>query len=312
MGALRHWQALKRGRRTSNAPVELVWKHAARALSCEPRLKPTLTRIFSDLHYGDRASALNSLAGLRPLLDDASHVILNGDTLDTRPGPSPDFTRALREEVTAFFTSSHPAVTFLGGNHDPDISSVNALELAGRQVLVTHGDILFEDMVPWGRDAAVLRERIAAELARLTPAERADLESCLVAYRRAAVTIPQRHQSEQNGFKYLVGFLADTIWPPLRIFSVLRAWREAPERAAAVVARYRLPANFFVMGHTHHLGARPTRSGVTAINTGSFCPPSAPAVVDVTENRISLRQIERRGVEYRLSTTLAEFALARS
>ncbi|MBC7369402.1 MAG: hypothetical protein H7343_21760, partial [Undibacterium sp.] len=42
-------------------------------------LVPGLTRILSDLHYGDRASRLLSLGQLRPLLDGPDHVVLNGD-----------------------------------------------------------------------------------------------------------------------------------------------------------------------------------------------------------------------------------------
>jgi predicted phosphodiesterase len=275
------------------------------------RVKSSLTRIFSDLHYADRASTLKSLSGLNPLFEGADQVVLNGDTFDTRPSPSPALTEELKREVSDFFVRHAPPAVFLTGNHDPDISEHHALEIADRQVLVTHGDILFEDMVPWSRDATLLRRRISEELARLPESKRDVFESRLIAFRRAAITIPQRHQSEKNGLKYTLGFLADTVWPPTRVLEVLRAWRDAPALADALVARNKFPAKFFVMGHTHRVGARRSPSGLTLINTGSFCPPTGAGVVDVTAERVILRRIERRGSEFRLGASLAEFALAR-
>jgi UDP-2,3-diacylglucosamine pyrophosphatase LpxH len=271
---------------------------------------PPLLRIFSDLHFGDHASSLTQLAALTPLLDGADQIVLNGDTIDTRPSRDPTATAALRAETLAFFNHQQVPVIMLTGNHDPDLSAQHALELANRRVFVTHGDILFDDVVPWGRDSAMLRARFAAELAALSPEARERLDDRLAAMRRATAAIPQRHQSERHRLKYLLGFLADTIWPPTRVLRVLRAWRETPSRAVAVVRRHHLPAKFFVMGHTHRAGAIRTRAGLTIVNTGSFCPPGAAAVVDLTPDRLSLRQVERNSSEFHLGRTLAEFALA--
>jgi predicted phosphodiesterase len=276
-----------------------------------PLVKPNLIRIFSDLHYADRASTLTSLSALTPLFEGAAQVVLNGDTFDTRPGPAPALTEELNAEVSDFFNRHAPPSVLLTGNHDPNISEHHALEFANRQVLVTHGDILFDDMVPWSRDAALLRRRITEQLTRLPAIERDAFEPRLAAFRRAAITIPQRHQSEKNRVKYMLGFLADTVWPPTRVLHVLRAWRDAPALADTLVARNGFPAKYFVMGHTHRLGARRTASGLTLINTGSFCPPTGAGVVDITTDRITLRQIERRGAEFRLGTALMDFALAR-
>jgi len=130
--------------------------------------------------------------------------------------------------------------------------------------------------------------------------------------RRAAAKIPQRHQSERNRFKYALSFFADTVWPPTRILRVLKAWQEVPSRATALLKRHNLPARFFVMGHTHRLGITPTRDGILIINTGSFCPPTSPGVVDITSDRIVLRSVIRRSNEFRLGPAIAEFALARA
>jgi metallophosphoesterase superfamily enzyme len=91
---------------------------------------------------------VRSLGQLRPLLEGASSLVLNGDTLDTRPGKNPPRTAQMRREVLEYFGSVGTPVTLLTGNHDPDLSGQHALEFAGGRVLVTHGDVLFDDIVP--------------------------------------------------------------------------------------------------------------------------------------------------------------------
>ena len=269
-----------------------------------------LVRILSDLHYGDRASKLTSLASLAPLLDGPARIVLNGDTLDTRPSRDAAAVASLRAEVAAYFGRLPAPVVFIPGNHDPDISSQHSLEFARGTVFVTHGDVLFASLVPWGRDAAIARARVSAELAALPPNSRERLDVRLAAAHRAAATIPQRHQAERHGLKYLLGFIGDTIWPPWRVFFVLRAWREAPARAANLVARHGLPAKFFVMGHTHHLGVARAAGGLIVLNTGSFTPPGRAGLVDLTADRICLRRVVARRAEFHAGPVLAEFALA--
>jgi predicted phosphodiesterase len=273
-------------------------------------LPTDVIRILSDLHYGDRGSRIGSLAALLPLFEGASALVLNGDTIDTRPSPTPETTVALRAETLEFFGRATPPATFLTGNHDPDLTDRHTLDLAGGQIFVTHGDIIFDDLVPWGQDAPVVRQRIADQLAALPPAARDQLDPRLAVYRRVAASIPQRHQSERDGLKYTLGFLADTVWPPTRILRVLRAWRRAPGLAAALTRRYRPAARFAIIGHIHHPGAWRLPNGVVVLNTGSFTPPFGGCVIDVQPDRVRLRRVVWRRGEFRLGRTLAEFALA--
>ena len=271
---------------------------------------PDVIRILSDLHYGDRGSAIKSLPALAPLFDGAGSLVLNGDTLDTRPSPDPAATAALRTEVRGFFARSAPPTTFLTGNHDPDFSTDHALDLAGGQIFVTHGDIIFDDLVPWSQDAPLIRERLAAEFATIPPEIRDQLDVRLAVFRRVSATIPQRHQSERNRLKYTLGFMKDTVWPPGRVMRVLRAWQRGPRLAAELTRRYRPQARFTLIGHIHHFGRWRLPNGVTVINTGSFCPPLGGCVVDVAPGRLTLRRIVHERGEFRLGKTVAEFALA--
>ena len=269
-----------------------------------------LIRIFSDIHYGDRSSWVRSISQLTPLFEGADTVVLNGDTLDTRSGPFPRRTAELREEATAFFSRAAPQVMLMTGNHDPDLSNLHAQMLAGGRVLVTHGDVLFDSIVPWGRDVPLIRQLVMSEQARYTGSDAGSLEARLEIFRRACARIPQRHQVETNRWKHLISFSADTFWPPQNAVRVLRAWWVAPERAAALARAHRPGAQFVLIGHTHRRGIWRTRDGRVIINTGSFSLPFGPCLVELRPGRLSVRQIKMRGRAFHPGGLVAEFALA--
>ncbi len=269
-----------------------------------------LIRIVSDVHFGDRGSRVRSLDQLRPLLDGATSLVFNGDTLDTRPGKHPRRTAQMRDDVLGFFGAARTPVTFLTGNHDPDMSQEHSLEFAGGKVLVTHGDVLFESIVPWSRDAAMIRSRIITALAAVPDDEASSLEGRISAFRSVASTIPQLHQSETNPIRYVIRLAGDTVWPPARALRVLRAWREAPGRAAELAGRHRPKARFIAIGHTHKPGVWKTPSGVVVVNTGSFCRPFGAMAAEITADRIRVRRVEARGGEFRAGAEMATFPLS--
>ena len=269
-----------------------------------------LTRILSDVHYGDRATRVLRLAQLKPLLDGVTRLVLNGDTIDTRPGPFPQHSAACRDDVLEFFPRHVATTTFLTGNHDADFSPLHALDLAGGDVFVVHGDIFFDNLAPWSRDVPLIERLIAAELHASPASLHHDLDQRLAMFRRVAAAIPQRHQSEKRQLKHLASYLADTVWPPTRVLNILRAWRETPTYAAALAQRHRPCARFVVAGHTHRPGIWRMPSGVVVINTGSYCPPLGATAVDLTTDALLVRRVEMRAGEFRLGGTLAEFPLA--
>ena len=269
-----------------------------------------VTRILSDLHFGEHASLVRHLDRLRPLLAGADQLVFNGDTLDTRPSPNEAHSAACRTEVQNFIRQHAPPATFLTGNHDADISDRHHLELAQGRVFVTHGDILFDNLVPWSQDAVEAGRRVAVERAREPDPARLNLERLLEIHRRVARGIPQRHQSERNRVRFVARYLADTLWPPHRTFLVLAAWRALPERAAALARQHRPAARFIVTGHTHRRGIWPRADGRVVINTGSYTLPLDPAAVDVSDRNVTVREIVLRSGEFRFGRTLATFPLA--
>jgi exonuclease SbcD len=212
--------------------------------------------------------------------------------------------------VESFVREQAPAATFITGNHDADISDRHHLELAQGRVFVTHGDILFDNLVPWSRDAAEAGRRIAAERAREPDPALLNLERLFEIHRRVARGIPQRHQSERNRLRFLTRYLADTLWPPHRAFLVLAARRALPERAAALARRHRPAARLIVTGHTHRRGIWRRADGRVVINTGSYTLPLDPAAVDVSDGNVTVREIVLRSGEFRFGRTLATFPLA--
>jgi predicted phosphodiesterase len=269
-----------------------------------------LTRILSDIHFADKSSRVAQLEQLRPLFDGADALLLNGDTLDTRPSPDEPHTAAVRAAVLAFFGAAGRPVTFLTGNHDPNVSPHHSADLAGGRVWVTHGDVLFDNIVPWSSEAPILRTRVIAALARLPEGTAPTLEERLAVFRQVAASIPQRHQVEKNLWKYLATLAGDTVWPPPRVFTILRAWREAPLRAAALARRHRPQARYVLIGHTHRPGITRTADGIVVVNTGAFCRPFGSLAVDVTAARLRVRPIEFRRGSFHLGGTRADYPLA--
>lgn len=268
-----------------------------------------LIRIFSDVHFGDRASRVRQLAQLRPLLDRTGHLVLNGDSLDTRPGPTPQLTAALRAEVLEFFGREVPAATFLTGNHDADISPHHCSDLAGGKVFAVHGDILFESMVPWSRDVPLITALLDAELAAVPSTARAELASRLAVWRSVAAKIPQRHQTERRALRHLLNFMSDTVWPPWRVLRILRAWQQEPGRASELLRQHRPQAKFILTGHTHRPGIWHMPDGIIVINTGSFCPPFGGYVIEVSPEELRVRRTECRRREFHPGDLVARFPL---
>jgi predicted phosphodiesterase len=261
------------------------------------------------VHYGERASRVHSLRQLAPLCEGASSLVLNGDSLDTRPGPRPQLTERWGTEVREFFGGIGIPVTFVTGNHDPDFSATHSLDLAAGQVFAVHGDVVFEAIVPWGRDAFAVRRMIREELAALPPGSAERLEDRLAAFRRVAGRVRQRHQAERHRLKYVWRIALDTAWPPWRIVNIPLAWRAMPGRAAGLARRHRPRAKFVLVGHSHWPGVWRFPGGPTVINTGSFTYPLGAYAVDLFADRLLVRRVRRQGSDFLPGEAIAEFGL---
>lgn len=276
-----------------------------------PCVSGSITRIFSDVHYGDRASRVVALEQLRPMLLGADTVLFNGDTIDTRHGPNPAHTAACRAALSEFVHASPAPLTFLTGNHDPDISSQHLLEFADGAILVVHGDVLFDDIVPWGHEVRMIRAHIAAHVKQAghTSLHQLTFEERLHLWRRISGVLPQRHQAERNPLKFAVKLVFENLWPPTRYLEIFRAWHQEPALATRFLETHRPRARFALLGHTHRPTIRQLPGGPVVINTGSFTAPFGGYVVDIGRGKLIVRKVVYRAREFHPDAVVAEFSI---
>jgi predicted phosphodiesterase len=270
---------------------------------------PEVTRILSDLHFGDPASRVRSLAALCPLFAGADRIVFNGDSLETRRSPISHKTDAFRQEFIEFTQTEVPRCIVVTGNHDPDVSTIHHIELLGGLVFVTHGEVLFDDLVPWSRELSQIRDLFRQELAALPSSQRDAPGERLAASKRACARLELADDPHPRHPWGRVLRTARIFWPPRRSWAMFTAWRQLPDRAAAFAREYRPGARFIAVGHTHRPGVW-IRPDLVVINTGSFQPPFGCYAVDVSIEQIVVRQVRHSGGSFDLGRVVAAFALA--
>ncbi|MBL9207894.1 MAG: metallophosphoesterase family protein [Opitutaceae bacterium] len=266
-----------------------------------------VVRILSDLHYRDRGG-LQRLEALQPLLDGVSQVVLNGDTLEARHAGS----RELLQEVREFFGRVSPSVTFIAGNHDPDISPLLELQLANNLVWITHGDIFWPDVAPWSRYAQCMKDLIAEERNRRGITESSGgLGDLLASHRVANLRLGARYDPSNQSASARFMQLTRTLLPPTQLLRMAKAWRQAPDRAFGWARKHRPQAKFVLFGHIHAPGIwKDPSTQVVAINTGSFEWPLRGLCVDVSDTALIVRRVIRRRDHYLAGPPCATFPLA--
>lgn len=261
------------------------------------KLLPYPIRVFSDLHFGNRASLVTSPRSVAPLFEGMGTVILNGDTFDLRHAQS-EGTDSV--PVCPFETLAAQAgcrLIKIAGNHDPDCSPIHHLDLMEGRVLVTHGDVLYPEIAPWSRFATQFRAMIEDELAELGHPEGHTLEHLLETNKKVAREIlnqPDFYFPTNEGFfRHLMRYL----WPPFRVLRILDCWRRLPGCAVELAERHRPGASILIMGHTHFPGVWKRRDR-TVINTGSFLPWLGRLCVDLDPDRVEVRRIRHRDGQF--------------
>lgn len=265
-------------------------------------MPPVRLRILSDLHFAEPASRITDLHMIEPLLDGPDHLIFNGDSIDTRFLATNPGMAAGRERFLEFIAPLGKRLTLITGNHDPDISPHHHLELAGGRVLVTHGDVLFPSVAPWGWEAPHVLAARQRRLAEIAPREHGRLETQLEVSKHASYAT--RHLSP-SALHRTTGPWARLLHLASRVRradQILAAWFRTPSLAATLAEHHRPSAEVIIIGHTHFPG-RWRRGRRTVINTGAFTPPFAPRVIDFVGDRIELRRVVRTGGVFRLGAT---------
>jgi len=253
-------------------------------------------RIISDLHLGYSGSLLTDAAQMRPLLDGVGTLVFNGDTAELRNEPRYPQGRREFVKLQELCAGAGVEAVFLNGNHDPVISTVNHLDLADGAILVTHGDMLFTDLAPWCKEAVKIGQAHRQLLNAMDDHLFEDFEARLRLVKDAIIAAGLPELRFQTGPLARIALFAQKAWPPSQPFIIVRCWREAPRRAAAMARIFRPRARFILIGHFHLAGITPLDPRLI-INTGSFTPLLGRLIVDIAGGVLSVKRIDRvRGV----------------
>jgi predicted phosphodiesterase len=269
---------------------------------------PTL--ILSDLHLGHRASLIRDPEQLGPIFREAKTILLNGDTAELRHQIDRPIGRQLAAALARVCHSSGAKAIFINGNHDPNISEIDHLDLAAGQMLVTHGDMLFLGIAPWSRQAYAYRKVHLRALDQLGPDALLNFEKRLLATKRTSLKLQLLEEPTTRGRLPGLGLILRQLWPPFRPFMILHAWWETPKLGARLLQAFRPDARYLLIGHTHYPGCW-NYAGRVIINTGSFILNFGACAVLLQNKSFEIRKIKRYRKNFVLGKRLKEFGISR-
>jgi predicted phosphodiesterase len=255
--------------------------------------------ILSDLHLGHRASRIDDVSRLEPLIRPFRTAIFNGDTAELWHASDRPFGRKLTADLARFCHHVGCKAIFINGNHDPDISEVNHLDLHGGALLVTHGDILFLGVAPWSKEANQYLSAHRRILKDLGEDALGSFEHQLLATKRASLELQMWESPANKASLPGLRLLAFQFWPPTRPFKIIHAWWHTPSLAADLMKLFRPQAQVMLIGHTHYPGVW-RRSGRIIVNTGSFLNYMNALAAIIEGERLEVRWVNQRNGRFTL------------
>lgn len=264
--------------------------------------------ILSDTHMGHTASRVRSADQLEPLAHGVSTVVFNGDSVEMLWRPNRPQAREQLRRLVGVCRRAGARPIFVNGNHDPFVSTISHLDLAGGSVLTTHGDVLFHEVAPWSRDAEVVapqRRRLLESMGADAPA---DFERQLLATKWASLALEMREPCSPGGILPTLRMALRETWPPWRVLRIVRFWMQTPERAVRLARMFRPDARFIVIGHTHHPGVW-EHDGRVVVNTGAYLPFSSRLAVRVEPGELRVHRVVCRGGRFDWGRLVRRFDL---
>jgi len=266
-------------------------------------------RILSDIHLGHPASLVGDPAELAPLFEGIRTVVFNGDSVEYRFRKDQEQARRNLEATKNVCSQLGADAVFVNGNHDPDISPYNHLDLAEGAVLVTHGDMLFHNISPWSIESEVMKAAHLKALDEIGEDAFHDFEKRLHANKQGSLALELHDSTIPRGpLARLVTYLRES-WPPWRPLQIFRCWAQVPGKAVALARVFRPRARFILIGHSHYGGVW-KRGPRVIINTGSFLPIAGRTLVDLEDNRLTIRKIARANGKFQAGKTVAQFEVS--
>jgi predicted phosphodiesterase len=264
--------------------------------------------ILSDLHLGHRASRIDDASRLEALIRPFRTAIFNGDTAELWYAADRPLGRKLTADLARFCHHVGCKAIFINGNHDPDISEVNHLDLHGGALLVTHGDILFLGVAPWSKIAKQYLSAHRRILKDLGEDALGSFEHQLLATKRASLELQMWENPVHGGSLPGLRLLALQAWPPNRPFKILHAWWQTPSLAVDMMKLFRPQAHVVLIGHTHYPGVW-RRSGRIIVNTGSFLNYMRAQAAIIEGERLEVRWVNERNGNFTLGKVKEVFKI---
>ncbi len=263
------------------------------------------TVILSDTHLGRPRGAVPSADALRPLWQGATDLIINGDIAEVHhPRYRGNAARHVLR-LAELCETDGVRLVLLSGNHDPFLSDVRHLLLAGGDVFVTHGDVLHPAIAPWSPRAGRMRQAHNSYLEQVAPEDRGHLESMLAVSQHAShaeweALAQQARKSKRRSM----------LLRPWKVAQVLWYWHRFPRLAARFLETHAPESRFGIFGHTHHPQIS-TINGRTIINTGCYGFPGSPRAVTIENSVLTVRNINTTAREFSFATQqIATFEIA--
>jgi len=266
-------------------------------------------RIFSDLHWGHKASRVKELDALESLVSGADTVIFNGDTVEQKfedspahlDHPLPPIGR-LKDKIESLDSKA----IFLTGNHDPEVSQAHYCAIDNGSVLITHGDAIFDAIAPWSANAGILKKLVEQGLEKYHADGSTPFYDYLQVFKEASIKEHAILKDYDPTVWGKIEVFARQAWPPNRPLKILECWKNAPKKAIGLMTQFGMSPDFLIIGHTH----KPDISvigGTTVINTGAFLPWPGATAVDIDSTGITVRKVLHRKGEFSLGETVKRF-----
>ena len=106
------------------------------------------------------------------------------------------------------------------------VSDIHELSLANGSVWVTHGDVFYDNVAPWGHAAPLIRRRFQRLTAHLSADEKRKLDVRYRYLREAVRALPRDYDPNDRRWRAQLARFVRATFPPHRVLIMMKVWLE--------------------------------------------------------------------------------------